>query len=348
MKPEQLVLFERYADAVNADRYRVTSIKLDEVNGTKKTLILDKRDGVSLGFTREEVGRHMPEMLRLLRRGENLYYTPLSKDRHHILVDDVRDLFYLRSHGFRLAVVIESSPKNYQAIITIPKLGVPRDREIGNLLSNHFNQKYGDRRFFGCIHPHRAPGFKNFKLKHRDKSGNFPTVRLVESLGGECEKTLELSRKIYQELIDSERERKEKESERQWLPPPEIDAHDETAALDAYDAHFYDITERLDLPPHLLDWSRIDSMIALRMRMTGHSKHAIATAVATLAPQYRWQTKQGRDWREYARRTAEYAFSPAGDRQMDRLQRYIRAWRDLERERERESGAAGDRTPGHA
>ena len=65
----------------------------------------------------------MPEMLRFQRRGENIYYTPLSDDRHHILIDDMtrESLKKLQEDGFRPAVVLESSPGNYQCLLTIPR-----------------------------------------------------------------------------------------------------------------------------------------------------------------------------------------------------------------------------------
>ena len=80
--------FRQYAAAVGAERYRVTCIKMHP-DGSKKTFILDKRDGVTIGFTLEEIEQRMSEMLRLQRRGENIYYTPLSDQRHHILIDDL-------------------------------------------------------------------------------------------------------------------------------------------------------------------------------------------------------------------------------------------------------------------
>lgn len=71
--------FRKYADAVNAERYRVTCIKMEE-DGGKKTFILDKKGGMTRGFSPDELEAHMPEMLRFQRRGENIYYTPLSDE----------------------------------------------------------------------------------------------------------------------------------------------------------------------------------------------------------------------------------------------------------------------------
>ena len=50
---------------------------------------LDKQNGETKGFTPQEIEQRTPEMQRLQRRGENLYYTPLSDSKHHILIDDM-------------------------------------------------------------------------------------------------------------------------------------------------------------------------------------------------------------------------------------------------------------------
>lgn len=68
----KIIEFRKYAVAVNADRYRVTCIKMDE-DGCKKTFILDKKGGMTRGFSPDELEAHMPEMLRFQKRGENIY-----------------------------------------------------------------------------------------------------------------------------------------------------------------------------------------------------------------------------------------------------------------------------------
>lgn len=68
----KIIGFRKYAVAVNADRYRVTCIKMDE-DGGKKTFILDKKGGMTRGFSPDELEAHMPEMLRFQKRGENIY-----------------------------------------------------------------------------------------------------------------------------------------------------------------------------------------------------------------------------------------------------------------------------------
>lgn len=78
-----------------------------------------------------------------------------------------------------------------------------------------------------------------------------------------------------------------------------------------------------------VDLSRVDSMIAVRMRVTGHDQAAIEGAIRQCAPATR-QKDEGRDWNDYAQRTARYAYSAAGDRQAAELGKYRQQWEKLE------------------
>ena len=317
--------FQQYVAAVNADRVRVTCIRM-KPDGDKKVFILDKRDGASQGFTPEELAEHLPEMLRLQQRSENIYYTPLSEDRHHILIDDMtrESMERLYADGFRPAVVLESSPGNYQCVLTIPKLQSPHNRDVGNRITERLNKLYGDPKLSGCIHPHRAPGFDNLKPKHRREDGSFPKVKLLQAEKRECAKAQELARQIEREYAVAEVQRRQT----QPLPVP-AHAHpgDSTAA---YYAHYENIRQHLALE----DLSRVDAMIALRLRATGHSQQAVAETVRQCAPTIR-EKNEGRNWQRYAERTAAYAFSVAGDVALAKNERYLEHWRGIEGGEER-------------
>ena len=327
MKSEQLKQFELYAEAVGAERYRVTSIKM-QADGRKQTFILDKKDGITRGFTPQEIEQRTPEMLRLQRRGENLYYTPLSDKKHHILIDDMNreKLERLIRDGYRPAVVLESSPGNYQAIITVPKLGTAHDKDVGNRLSDALNREYGDPKLSGAIHPHRAPGYENRKPKHQREDGSHPEVRLLKAERRECVKALALSSQI-----DAEYQRqaalKAQQPERSKAKPALELAAASGSAIDAYQRHYRDVIKRQRGGE--VDLSRVDSMIAVRMRVTGHDQAAIEGAIRQCAPATR-QKDEGRDWNDYAQRTARYAYSAAGDRQAAELGKYRQQWEKLE------------------
>ncbi|GAB4405392.1 MAG: hypothetical protein OHK0048_25210 [Rhodoferax sp.] len=64
-------------------------------------------------------------------------------------------------------------------------------------------------------------------------------------------------------------------------------------------------------------------------RVTGHDQAAIEGAIRQCAPAIR-QKDEGRDWNDYAQRTARYAYSAAGDRQAAELSKYRQQWERLE------------------
>lgn len=314
----------RYLAAVNADRVRVTCIRM-EPDGGKKVFILDKKDGASKGFTPAEALARIPAMLRLQQRKENMYYTPLSDKRHHILIDDMtrESLEKLYQDGFQPAVVLESSPGNYQCVLSIPKLQSPHDRDVGNRITERLNKQYGDPKLSGCIHPHRAPGFGNFKPKRQREDGGFPRVKLIQAEKRECAKTAALSRQIEREYAAAEAKRQQAQPPRPMPTTPRP-----TSAAAAYHAHYEDIKKHL----HMEDLSRVDAMIAVRLRATGHSQEAVADTILQCAPiiGQGGKKRETRDWHRYAERTAAYAFGVAGDLTLAENEKYFEHWRKIE------------------
>ena len=65
------------------------------------------------------------------------------------------------------------------------------------------------------------------------------------------------------------------------------------------------------------------------MRVTGHSQAYIEAALRQLAPTLR-EKPEDRDWGDYAKRTARYAFGADGDRQAAGLVKYRQQWEQLE------------------
>jgi len=316
--PQELA-FLKYSEAVNAERYRVTVIRMGE-DGSRQVFILDKKNGQSMGFTPNELLKRMPELLKLQSRGENIYYTPLSEDRHHILIDDVspENVVRLQNDGYRPAAIIESSPGNYQCVLTISKFDGEFDRQIANQLTAMLNREYGDPKLSGAIHPHRAPGFENRKPKHKGKNGLYPLVLLRHAVQQICKKALIEARKIEQALAQQLAERKKAR--------PVYPAFTSGDPQQAYFLHYENIRAHLSIE----DFSRVDAMIALRMRANGHSPNAVLTAIRECAPTIRTGRDKRRNWPAYAERTMNYAFGFAGDRDLQRNERYLGLWRKIE------------------
>ena len=271
----------------------------------------------------------MRELLRFHARGENLYYTPRSERMHHVLVDDLSDasLRQMLADGYRPAVVMQSSPGKLQAILNVPKLGRADDPDVGNRLIVALNKQYGDPKLQACIHPHRAPGFENRKWepgapapKYQRPDGTFPVVELRHAVACTCDKAYALSCVVARQLDEEVRVAQERR--------PAAPAAARTAPpANAYEAHYRDIVARHKGDG--IDLSRVDSMIAVRLRATGHGQHEIATVLEACAPSIR-AADEGRNWHDYAQRTARYAFGPDGSRMLAKIERYREQFLRLE------------------
>jgi MinD-like ATPase involved in chromosome partitioning or flagellar assembly len=78
----------------------------------------------------------------------------------------------------------------------------------------------------------------------------------------------------------------------------------------------------------VLNPSRLDWMIAVRLRVTGHDHQAIAAALQVHAKEGR--ADEERNWSNYAERTAEAVFGPRGDRESTTNQPRANAWSQVE------------------
>ena len=316
------VLFERYHEAVQADRYRVTAIR-ETGEGQRQAFVLDRQQGESHGFSPDELRVRIGELVRLDdRRGENIYLTPLSADLHHLVVDDLtlEQLERMDREGFQPSAVLESSPGNFQSVFSVPRVAADDlDRWAANAVVCRLNQAYGDPKSTGAVRPHRAPGFTNRKPQHR-RTGRFPRVRLVRVIGGFCSRVSGLLRDAYEELVAAR------------LPSPRpaprttveraVDGRD----LAIYRAHREALQE---LIRHAPDWSRIDAMVAERLRACGLDCDAIAACIEAGVLAHSERTAKQDHAQDYARRTAEFAWTADADHRIRRLRPWHEDWQRL-------------------
>ncbi len=132
-------------------------------------------------------------------------------------------------------------------------------------------------------------------------------MKLLKAERRECVKTLALSSRIdaeYQRLASAGPQHKERTT-RVAIPLAAATG----SALDAYQRHSQDVLQCQQ--GGKVDLSRVDAMVAVRMRVTGHSQADIEAALRQSAPTLR-EKPEGRDWGDYAHRTACYAFGATG------------------------------------
>lgn len=320
-------IFGRYAEAVGAERFRIVVTEFCE-DGTR-AFILDRDKGGLDGRTAEEVRDRLWLLERYARNRKNINVVPLSRDRHHILVDDLTSekLEKLRSDGYRPACVVESSPGSFQALLTVPKSGddPEMEREAANRLTKLLNERYGDPKLSGAVHAHRLPPFGNFKPQHRREDGSYPPTRLVEAEGGLCGKAL-LELEVVGNEIRHGRAAAAMRKVRDLLGGTECEACDPDGA---YWRHYEDIAGRFG---GAMDCSQVDGMIGIRMRVTGHTAGQVRSALERNGPEMRRRNMTAgefaakyryRNWERYARETAEnFVFGPRGTIQLGKAEPY--------------------------
>jgi len=86
---------------------------------------------------------------------------------------------------------------------------------------------------------------------------------------------------------------------------------------EAYRRHLEDVR---DAPQHRdADASRVDAMVAVRLRATGYDREAVERTIRNEAEKAR--PRELREWNEYAKRTVDHAFGLPGQRELDALAR---------------------------
>jgi hypothetical protein len=233
--------------------------------------------------------------------------------------------------------VIESSPDNFQAIITVlsEEGDSSKDRGAANKLTKELNLKYGDPKLSGSVHGHRLPPFPNKKPKHQRDDGTYPDTKLIEANGGLCWKAGKELKAIHASLKEAEEHAKQAtETAKRVQSGRFIGASDPNGA---YWAHYRDIAAKFTGP---MDYSRLDAMIGVRMRSTDHSQSDVQSAIENNAPAMRRENMteseysakyKNRDWQRYAAETTEkFVFGPRGAVQFEKALDYRPLYMRLE------------------
>jgi hypothetical protein len=165
----------RQISAMGCDVFEVGLYKPDAQDGVPVMLLRTwDSDALlsSIGWLRKEN-----------RDGRNIYVRP-SGEHNLSLVDDLtRDaVSAMKRSGFSPAIVVETSPSNYQAWLKHPDA---LDRGLSTATARALAEKFGgDRGAADWRHFGRLAGFTNRKQKYQNiTTGLFPFVRLIEADG---------------------------------------------------------------------------------------------------------------------------------------------------------------------
>jgi hypothetical protein len=171
----------------------------------------------------------------------------------------------MKAEGFQPAVIVETSPRNFQAWLDHgERLTKEVSTAVARALASRFegDTKAADWRHFG-----RLAGFTNQKEKHRQPNGLFPFVRLIESTGV-----------IYREaerFVANVREQYEREQSARWKR--EIAASYVPLSFGARKS----IESFRQNPAYGGDGTRVDLAYALYAISRGVSVEEVAAAIQT-------------------------------------------------------------------
>lgn len=234
--------------------------------------------------------RSVPWLRGENRDGRNIFCRP--KGEHNLsLVDDLSAaaVMEMKRSGFGPALVVETSPRNFQAWV---KHSRPLPPELSTAVAKALAAKFGgdtgaaDWRHFG-----RLAGFTNRKLKYCDAiTGLYPFVHLIESNGREYPEAARLVDSVEKE-VESRRQLRKRAAERfANVPPCSLKSIDEFRS-DARYGH---------------DGTRIDLAYAIYALAHGSSSEQIETALRSRDLSHKGSEKRQDD---YIERTIKKAFS---------------------------------------
>lgn len=132
-------------------------------------------------WDRDALMRSVPWLRFQNREGRNIYVRP-SGEHNLTLIDDLtRDrIAVMKRSGFAPALVIETSPGNFQAWVKHPRV---LDKDLGTAVARVLARRFGgDTGAADWRHYGRLGGFVNRKAKHYNlTTGLYPFVKIIES-----------------------------------------------------------------------------------------------------------------------------------------------------------------------
>lgn len=153
--------------------------------------------------------RSIPWLRLQNAQGRNIYIRPQGEHNLTLIDDLTRDAIErMRREGFQPALVVETSPGNYQAWLKHPER-LPRD--VGTAAARTLADRFdGDKKAADWRHFGRLAGFTNRKPKYQGIDGRFPFVRMVEGTGSIYQEASRFLVGIHKDADNTVREREQR------------------------------------------------------------------------------------------------------------------------------------------
>ena len=279
---------QRQLNAMRADLFEVGAYKAAvQTSAREPEMILRTWD-------RQTVLDSIPWLRFQNAQGRNVYIRP--KGEHSLsLVDDLNAaaIQRMRAEGFTPALVIETSPGNFQVWLnhgrTLPK-------DVSTATARALAERFGgDRGAADWRHFGRLAGFSNRKAKYRGEDGLYPFVRLLEATGQVYPQANEFIAHVEQKL---EAAKIEAERRRSIVP-----------ALNGTPTKLRSIADFRSAPMYAGDGNRIDLAYAVYALSHGVPEPEVRAAIASRDLSHKGNERRQLD---YINRTVKKAYERVG------------------------------------
>lgn len=248
-------------------------------------------------WTAAEIERSLGFLKAKNMQGSHIYVRP-EGDHGYTFVDDLnaQKVAAMKSAGFPPALVVESSPGNFQAWVAHGQtLDAATSTGVAKALASKFggDPSSADHRHFG-----RLVGFTNRKEKHRRTDGKFPFVRVIEATGVVAPGSRELIDQVRSQL----RQAAEIEAANRM-------ANRAAAANAPRNSHLKSIEDFWNAPTYAADLHRADLAYATYALAKGVDRESIASAIASRDLSHKGGARRQR---EYIDRTIKRATERSG------------------------------------
>jgi RepB DNA-primase from phage plasmid len=276
---------ERQIEAMASEVFEVGLFKPDATEGEAVM--------VPRVWDRDALARSIPWLRHQNRDGRNIYVRP-NGEHHLSLIDDLTRaaIGQMKLAGFSPAVVVETSPGNFQAWLKHPER---LDKEMGTAAARALAQRFGgdigaaDWRHFG-----RLSGFTNRKQQYRDATtGLHPFVKLVEAAGAVYPEAGRFLKEVGQGIENRHREEQERRAVRPSVYSPRIPA---IKSIDVFRAD----------PRYGGDGTRIDLAYAVYAISHGRTEGEVEAAIRSRDLSHKGSERRQHD---YVERTIKKALA---------------------------------------
>ena len=231
-------------------------------------------------------------------QGRNIYIRPRGEHAFSLIDDaSLQTVELLKSEGFAPAVVLETSPRNFQAWLCHGQI-LPKHLSTfaARMLASRFG---GDPASADWRHYGRLAGFTNRKDKYRRKDGTFPYVRLHEATGAVYSKAVAFVAEV----------RTQYESEQSEPRPP---VYFRRQSL--FRSNLKSIKDFRAKPNYAGDHTRTDLAYAVYALAHGIAECEVRTAVASRDLTHKGNMKRQE---QYINRTIRKAWERIGNHRKD-------------------------------